>query len=226
MDALHDAIALNNKAVEWMRNGNNDSALSEVNRSIFLLRSLGEKLPPATMQTAQDSSPSAPCILFIPQCLRLFELQDDRWFVYNHPLALSKDCKLANPADLEMTICIASATVLFNFALLWHCQGIKTGQGLPLERARQLYELVVTVLENMESDEEMPGVLECLAWNNLAHIHYELGDHAQSQSCNDHVAEILLSTGCHLEAYLDSMDAEDVRFNMEYVRCPSTARAA
>jgi hypothetical protein len=225
MDALHDAIALNNNTVERVRDGSNDSVLSELHRSIHILRSLSETLPSAPMH-AHDSLFSPSGIVFVPQCLRLAELQDDRCFVYNRPLALSKDFKLADRADLEMTVCSASATVLFNCALLWHYQGVKHGRALPLERARQLYKLVVTVLGNMDRDDEMLCVLECLAWNNLAHVHYELGDNAQSQSCNDHVGEILLSSGCYLEAYLGLMDAEDVRFNMEYLQCPSTARAA
>jgi hypothetical protein len=107
---LHDAIAINNNAVQRMRDGSSDSALSELHRSIFLLRSLSEKFPTSAPMQPHDSSPSSPGIFFIPRCHRLLELQDDRSLVYNRPFALSKDFKTANPADFgPLQFCVVMA---------------------------------------------------------------------------------------------------------------------
>ena len=68
-------------------------------------------------------------------------------------------------------------------------------------------------------------MLECLAFNNLAQLHYEYCNYQASQYYLDSMYAILKTIN-HLDAYLEENELEEIMLNLVYLKSPTVAKAA
>ena len=153
-------------------------------------------------------------------------------FIYNRPLFIPTDISIQSMEHLNSVVVTASTYIIFNFALTCQLVGKHTGKESYLIRAMRLYELTLKVLETAKSSsstnphvQEMHSVLECLALNNLAQMHYELCDYRSSQFYMDSMHSILVTIK-RLDEYLDENEMEEIMLNLVYLQSPSVAKAA
>jgi hypothetical protein len=146
--------------------------------------------------------------------------------VYDRPLLLPTDVTIKSQDEVESIILTASTSIIFNLALSCHQQGTITGNEILLKKAARLYALVVRILDNADSDDEVHYVLKCLALNNGAQLHYEQCDYDLSQICMEEMFHLLMQTDCLLDDFLEADEADQVRLNMLHLQLPSVARAA
>ena len=120
-------------------------------------------------------------------------------YIYNRPLLIPTDITIQSMEHMNSVVVTASTYIIFNFALTCHVVGKHTGKESYFIRAMRLYELTLKVLETAQSSNgssyvhEMHSVLECLALNNLAQMHYELCDYRSSQFYMDSMYALLIT---------------------------------
>lgn len=226
---LQEAIMINNEGAHLLSCGNASGALHSFQSAI------------ATMKTAASSSshtgaPRTACQNYRAYC-SLFKLEqrpdvpvglqkNEQHYVYNRPLLISTDFEILSEVDQDAFVHTSSTCVIFNFALACHQLGKSSGHEASLRRAGQLYSLTLKTLSGRENISDLHAVLQCLALNNLAQLHYDQCDYQGSQSCMETMYELVTTTDC-LQVYLDETEAEEIMLNLfVQVKPPSVARAA
>jgi hypothetical protein len=152
-------------------------------------------------------------------------------YIYNRPLLIPTDISIQSMEHMNSVVVTASTYIIFNFALTCHLVGKHTGKDSYFIRAMRLYELTLKVLETAQSNSstpcvhEMHSVLECLALNNLAQMHYELCDYRSSQFYMDSMYALLITIK-RMDTYLEENELEEIMLNLVYLQSPSVAKAA
>ena len=153
-------------------------------------------------------------------------------YIYNRPLLIPTDITIRSMEHMNSVVVTASTYIIFNFALTCHAVGRHTGKESYFIRAMRLYELTLKVLETAQASSssspyvhEMHSVLECLTFNNLAQMHYELCDYRSSQFYMDSMHALLINIK-RMHAYLEENELEEIMLNLVYLQSPSVAKAA
>jgi hypothetical protein len=229
-NALLLAIQLNNEAASLLQAKDTMEAVHCFQRALAIMKSLvvDRECHPETLVDWTDRPRSIPPVHNKDMdCV----WQGGSIYFCSRPILLSTDNAVESECDCVLRVQVVSAFVVFNLDLAYHRLGIETGTDEPLQYALKLYQIVLTsqsierfVDEGTRSDLE---VLHCLVWNNLSHLHYEFCEYSTSMYCVGCMAEWVMHTEC-LEHpnYLQEDEAEEMKLNIMFVRCPIAAHAA
>jgi hypothetical protein len=153
-------------------------------------------------------------------------LQSEHGYVYDRPILIPTDLGIFTSHELYSVVLTSGSFIIFNFALACQYDGKITGNKVPLQKARQLYELVLKMLTSEESNcNNCCVVLQCLVLNNLAQLHHDQCNYRKSQSCMQSLYDHIITTNC-LDIYLDATEAEEIMLNLVHLRPPTVAGAA
>lgn len=164
------------------------------------------------------------------------------------------------PFDIQRSAdnCIETLTdglfssVMFNLAVACHCVGTRSGSSVLMERARELYFVVLksqhrilTLFGGCETTMRQGALIQCLALNNLAHLTFETCDYENSQLFLEYMLDIHENTGClffspeHCHNNNDSTsvaatttialsewEMDEIRLNILYANPPPVASSA
>jgi hypothetical protein len=223
--AIGAAIRFNNEGARLLESGDIVSAVNVFRRAVEALQNgalasdLGCDNQKQSLET--NDLPREP----------QNSVQNAQLYVYCRPLWI--------PSSLDFnhgTFSIVSTYILFNMALACHCFGLESGRQEPLDRAVELYQLVLrtsgdTLPSSTSNGIAASSLLQCLALNNLAHLHYEQCEYSFCDQCLGSMESIIWQTNCldhsaieahHLSAY----EVEEIMLNMVFVQPPVAAHAA
>jgi hypothetical protein len=122
--------------------------------------------------------------------------------------------------------------MIFNMAIAWHDLGQTTGREMYLNKAGQLFDTVLSILDSTtradldtDSDDESCAILTCLVLNNRAQLYHAQCDYVHCEHCARSIRQLLFSTDM-LEAYLDVEEVDEIRMNIVHLQPPTVAHAA
>jgi hypothetical protein len=222
MDPLFEAIGANNRGVQFLRDGRVESGIATLQQAAVVLKAFSDRVGEWPQTSSGSSSAS---FWFEQRPAGLKGLRSTHSSIYDRLLYVPTNPRISSQDDLEWIVLTTSASIIFNLALGWHAYGKLTGRTSHFKKAHHLYELVVTVLENAESEDESYGVLECVVLNNLAHLHYELGNYDSSRKYVTDMCDLLMIAD-YLDTYLDCDEADEIRFSILHLQPPTVALAA
>jgi hypothetical protein len=224
MNSFSQAIAMNNKGVQLVKNGHLADGL-------LMLQHATAKLQDFSQQ--RDGSGSV-AVASVPNDFWFAREPKDldpvgHFYVYDRPMDLSPltaDKELANSCP-HGHVFLVSTTLVFNLALLNHQYARKTGSSRFWMHAGLLYDMVLSLLDNeTHCPNESLQVLTCLALNNRAHVYYETCEYTASMSCLDELCDVLMSCDEIFDHYIVDAEAAEIRRNCMYVHVPSAASSA
>jgi hypothetical protein len=239
MDCLQQGIAMNNQGVQLLKNGDAASSALVFSRAVKILRAFSEA---ANEWYAPDSSVngksvsrtisgdatarSRPMSFLFSDCTPCQEgIHCDDFFIHSSPLVLSNDPKIVLLDDVQDAVWSTSTVMIFNMALSWHMQAVTTGAALARFKASQLYDLVLSMLEQSHGDDDAYLALELLALNNRAHLLYEERDWEQGRICVEAMCALLMHTES-LKLYIGLEETEELHLNALRLQTLATASAA
>jgi hypothetical protein len=239
MDCLQQGIAINNQGVELLKNGDAASSAQVFQRAVVILRAFSQAANEWYAQenssnggsvaaTLGDSTTTRSCptsFLFSDYTPCQEEIHCDDFFIHNRPLILSSDQKIVGLEDVQDAVWSTSTAMIFNMALSWHMQAVPTGAALARFKASQLYDLVLSMLEESHQDDEEYLVLEILVLNNRAHLFYEERDWEQGRICVETMCALLVRAES-LKLYIGLEETEELRLNALRLQSLATANAA
>jgi hypothetical protein len=167
---------------------------------------------------------------------------DGQFFVYSHPLWLPTNLldvvasMHTEPAGLVTAM--VSTHLIFNLALSCHLLGHETGCSGPLDRALELYHIVLLSSGHpmLQSMGYVDGImsspfLQCLILNNLAHLHHDQCNYDDSEWCLASMETLVMNTGClddaeRISLHLNEHEVEELKLNLVFSQPPVAAHAA
>ena len=151
------------------------------------------------------------------------DLQAKHFFVYNHAITITEPTV---PKVSDETISQHSSAVLFNWALVFHREGMLGSEGF-LKKASLLYARCLHILSLSVAVQfkQTTSVLAMLAFNNQAQIHYELCDYSESSKCMAQATSILQRTP-NLECCTLSLGDVTEEIYLNTMLSPTAAAAA
>jgi len=192
MDALHHACTLNNTGVSLLLSGDHVNGVASFQTALSLMKTAAADLNLYSQERADNVSR----LYNILSCPKIetkkfsSKATTDATFVYDIPFLLTCENDVAMD-DLRTSF--YSAVMLFNLALALHKQG-QQGKENSLARALQLYHFCVQLLEEpMLAHPEVASILAVVALNNMANIHYELCNYADSRHCAADIFSLLIT---------------------------------
>lgn len=232
MNTLQEALRTNNEGVQLLIGGSIVGALHAFQSAITAMKDAAASSHAAP--SSHDETPHT-ISLMSDRTERFFSLeqrqgslagiQNEHCYVYDRPLLIPSNPELLSEDEVDTFITTSSLFIIFNFAIACHQQGKVSGNEFALQRAGQLYNLTLKILATKGINSELLTVLQCLAPNNLAQLHYDQCDYQTSQSCVKTMHDLVVTTDC-LEDYLDETVAEEILLNLTYLQTPTAARAA
>ncbi|GKY95789.1 hypothetical protein MPSEU_000539600 [Mayamaea pseudoterrestris] len=217
--SIKRASELNNHGINLLVAGHSQEAMNTFQSALSGIKEIvSDQDPSLHSDTSMSVAPTQRFISESP--LILHTLHTDQSFVYNRPLVIDE---IVSIDDLDSTLALLSAAILFNLALVCHQIG-REGQEKALKRASVLYRMSLQLLQNCEAN-ECTTVICLLALNNRAQIHYELCDYSQSGHCLKQISKIM-HDDVRLHESLNAADLEGLLLNVMLQDPPSAARAA
>lgn len=225
MDRLQEAIALNNNGVQHLQDGISGDGIESFQRAAVIMKAYSDQAIDWPQTSLFGHNHKAGFSFGSAGPGGQSKVHCDQSYVYNRPLIIVTDLDGVSEDHLQWFVLTATTSIIFNLALSWHLHGNATGKSMLLTKASHLYNLVINVIDNAETVDESYAVLECVALNNLAQIHFEQGNY---DICRDCLSELfdLIQMNDFLDIYLDSEEADEIRFNILHLRAPVAALAA
>jgi hypothetical protein len=245
MQSLQEVIALNNEGARLLQSGSTMDAVYLIRRAAVLLKQFPMTIPcvESHVQQAPPTPNPTPCVSSTVQMPSKDDTDmlveeasyhspqsphDGLLYVHFRPMTIPENV-LFSSEDHSDVLQILSTFVIFNLALACHHCGKSSGTEAPLERAKELYRVVLGSqgCSGNESALQAMDLVHCLALNNLAHLHYEHCQYEHSLCCMEHMYDLIGQTQCLDDCgYLSSYEAEEIQLNVLYAFPPSVAGAA
>jgi hypothetical protein len=238
MSSLYEAAALNTEGVRLLGLGNTADALPKLQSAVAFMKEVAvehaenpheflrtlrrndQSLRPSTATHMEEDWSFGSGILS--------SLKSDVCYIYNRPLLLPSTTLRTTRSreDVDEFILTASTFLIFNFALACHQHGMTSRSEEYLSRAAALYRLTLKSLASTEgSIQPIHTILQCLALNNLANLHFDRCDYAKSQACLSLMCDIIMTTDC-LDTHLSGKEMEELMLNTIHMQPPLVAHAA
>jgi hypothetical protein len=160
MQSLQEVITLNNEGARLLQSGSTMEALYLFRTAVVLLKQFPLAIP--TVESCTRHAPSTPgptpCISPVVQLpnkddsdMILEEtvshspqsLHDGTFYVHYRPLIIPENFLVSSEDHCEL-VQLLTTFVLFNLAIACHHYGKVTGTEAPVERAKELYRIVLT----------------------------------------------------------------------------------
>jgi hypothetical protein len=244
MQSLQEVIALNNEGARLLQSGSTMDALYLIRQAAVSLKQFPLTIPcvESCVQHAPTTPNPTPCASPTVQmpskddtymhveeksCHSPQTLHEGLLYVHYRPMTIPENVLLFSEDHSDL-VHILSTFVIFNLALACHHFGKSSGTDAPLERAKELYHVVLGSQGcGNESTLQAMDLIHCLALNNVAHLHYEHCQYEHSLCCMEHMYDLIGQTQCLDDCgYLSSYEAEEIQLNVLYAFPPSVAGAA
>jgi hypothetical protein len=226
MNALRDAILLNNAGVRFLQCGDLEYSLHSFQRaisSVKLSSTIASEEKPLKLCNEEVSNDSLGSCQYHheeePMCNTMHQLdglKNDISFIYNRPLLITTEVSIQSAEQLNSLMLSTSTYIVFNFALACHVCGKLCGKEEYLTRASRFYQLTLKVLASAEAaccslnQDSMHPMLQCVTLNNLAQLRYEQCDY---KTCQIYIhamhVHFLMNAEC-LNAFLDAEEIEEI----------------
>jgi hypothetical protein len=225
---LEAAIRCNNQGAHLLTAGNLLGAIHTFRQGMESLQS------EAAIPDFADDKPMQEKDESIQEC---HGCSDGQFFIYSQPLWLPTNL-LLHTETAALVTAMVSTHLIFNLALSCHLLGHETGCSAPLDRALELYHVVLLssshpMLHAMGHSDGIisSSLLQCLILNNLAHVHQEQCTYDDAEWCLASMETIVLQTCCLDDAalisqHLHERDAEELKLNLVFCQPPVAAHAA
>jgi hypothetical protein len=240
MQSLQEVIKFNNEGARLLQSGSTMDALYVFRMAAVSLKQVRLAIP--STEHAPSTPDTTPCVaptLQIPSkgdcdmileekvCQSVQSPHDGAFYVHYRPLIIPENMLLSSEDPCEL-VQILTTFVLFNLALACHHYGKVSGTIEPLERAKELYRVVLRSQGcGDEGALQAVDLMQCLALNNLAHLHYEQQQYEISTRYMKGMYEIIGETQClDDDRYVSSHEAEEILLNVHFALPPSVATAA
>lgn len=187
-EALHFTLKLNNKAVAQYHSNDFSQAAKIYHESLLLAHNLltcprlqeQSSMPCRASGTTTTTLRQYECFHSSTQSPRSLS-KEDGLFVYQSALVL-QESPSRGPA-LHDVLPQASSTklkvycsgILFNAAILHHQVSIKTGKSVSMNRAEELYQASLQLVDKLTTANDTVVLIAVAASNNLAQIEFEKG---------------------------------------------------
>jgi hypothetical protein len=218
MNSIKYACSLNNQGVDLLLSGESSRAIRVFQSAAGLLKKAFHEAETSSC-TGMDQSFDDASLPFCESTSTVSGLRGLHCYVYDHGIMIPG---YAN-GESEVMISLYIAIVLFNLALVSHCEGTALGRPKLLKKASVLYRLVVQLLTRCTIPSAT--ILTLLALNNKAQIHYDQCDYIKSVDCMKYVSKIMGGVrGLH--SALKHEDVEGLLLNVMLLSTPLAAQAA
>jgi hypothetical protein len=239
MQSLQEVIKFNNEGARLLHSGSTMDALYVFRMAAVSLKQVRLAVPSA--EHAPSTPDPTPCVSSTVQMPNkddndtimdetfsqaLQSPHDGPFYVHYRPLMIPANILLSS-ADQAELVQILTTFVLFNLALACHHYGKVSGMSEPLKRAKELYGVVLKYGGSAdEGASQAVDLMQCLALNNLAHLHYEHCQYEISTRYMENMYELIGQTQCLDCRYVSSSEAEEIVLNVHFAMPPAVAAAA
>jgi hypothetical protein len=249
---LGQAVAMNNQGAQYLMSGSPLESIRWIRRAMQILRSVHQGEPDVHRQENTVLLPAQLPLAVTPSWTSFRwsavamnddnvaeengygpMLQNDIYFIYSRPIVLPVWWTLASFGDLESLALAFSVYLIFNLALACHYFGIVSGADGPLRQAMRLYQVFLKPSSSCIVDLSHHGVmdgalLQCLALNNLAYLHFEYCEFDECDHCLQDMGRLTVQTGCldDDDTCLSRHEAGEIKINGLILQRPVVARAA
>ncbi len=176
-------------------------------------------------QTSQPhvSDESSACHSLAP--IKLDGLHQDSFaFIYSRPFIFTGHL---SSRDLDQFLPLHGAVAIFNMALAHHRQGKTMRCRKLLDKAVLLYGMCLQILGSGEWQHGIAVLVDAAALNNMAQLHFELGNQCEAQKGLDQLSVLLFGRCCvETVASLDEEGLEGFLLNILLSKPPTVALAA
>jgi hypothetical protein len=225
MNVLQDAICFNNEGSRLLRKGRLLDAAHVLRQAAAMVQtasfyndaagSSSSLTVPFTIRAGSVEPQSDSC------ALHDYTQKDGTIYVYARPMLHPTWVQVTSLDDLSSLLRSVNCCIGFNLALACHLHGMETGSSVALDRAMELYQILLSGLcldpeDNVITDSMSNGFLQCVILNNLSHIHSELCEHGYSIYCMDCMVDLIGKMGSSLydTGYLDPRESDGILLNL------------
>jgi tetratricopeptide (TPR) repeat protein len=184
-----DTIALNNNAVDLMRQGNLEEVTSDFRSALAKLHRVNQH------EVADLTDKVPPTFLSVRSVALEHSLLNTSSYPYqqdHHAFSLFERALVIDDAELAAVSSVAgqdctSAVILFNTGLALHLQGMRDicSQQTSFKRALWFYHTAFEILERCtsNSDDKVNCLVYLAAMNNMGHIYSNFCEGREAQRC-------------------------------------------
>jgi hypothetical protein len=230
MNVLTQAAVLNNIGTSFMTAGNASASIDAFQNALDTLQ---EGAMTGAYPLLQSSTPTHTVdrlSRWVTQCPQIAYTSDtSNSYVYGRPFLI--ETKQTPSSDEEFVACLGfvGCHILFNCALAYLIQADEIGCQVSAHHANELYqtllELVHHRMSKLDAGDHTYAAITCLAFNNVAHLHYEQCRYQECATCMDAMLFMVHDIGS-LEEYFFPEELAGLLLNAEYARIPAAAGAA
>ena len=221
---LLEAAQLNHQGTVFLAAGNYAAAYRAFSKSAVLLKSLPVAEDQVLKMGPGGHVLSASIIVSSSFGSTLTAFQELDFFVCNRSILFHPNERESHNAvltDAQKRLCVA--TVMFNMALGRHVQARQQGKDSLLRKALSLYAMGMEVVQYIPHRSECLIVLVIATLNNMAHLHYELGEISQAKRLLECVSPMSASLS---EATALQCQVDECLMNLLVTNFVATARCA
>jgi hypothetical protein len=230
MNALTQAAILNNVGNSFMTAGNVSASIDAFQNALDTLQ---EGAKTGAFPLPQSSTPTRRLdrlSRWVKQCPQnVHTSQTSNSYVYGRPFLI--EAERTPSSDEEYVACVGfvGCHILFNCALAYHIQADEIGCQVSARHASDLYQTLLELVHfrrsTLDAGDNTYAAITCLAFNNVAHLHYEQCRYQECATCMDAMLFMVHDIGC-IEEYFLPEELAGLLLNAEYARIPAAAGAA
>jgi tetratricopeptide (TPR) repeat protein len=181
------AAKLNNEGVSLLEESDTQRALQIFQQSLALMRRTVNDIEDNDSKEHMGNNLESFTYPLRQSPITLPNLQSGNFYIYNGAVFLPEDLAISEDEDFQQVLAVFSSIILLNLALAFHLDGKCSGREASLKKAGRLYQMVLQLLNETESTDTEVAVLALLAFNNMAHIHFEHCDYESCRACLESV---------------------------------------
>jgi hypothetical protein len=208
MPLFEQAAQLNNAGVTALLEGDQDTAITFMTKSIKMMKQELTKSSLAGSHKSKHSDQEA-------HTVELHDM-DTETIVFNQAIRIQTD----GPED-EIEINVCSAAVIFNLALAHHHKSSSTGEVAYLSKAEKLYSMVLRVLNDGAS--RTANLVKLASINNMFQIRFANGDYEQASEGLSHVISFMRYANY---SEFEEPKVQGLLMNLLLLKAPRVAPAA
>jgi hypothetical protein len=223
---LQQAIEMNNRAASLMLMGQNNQGLQCFQATIRAMKEA------STFRTSDSSIdkfhstliPDESASYIMKPCAKaLLQQTQAHTYIYDHQFLFEESSGVH--FDYETLLALYSGTMLFNFGLALHADGLKNGSNGFLRKALYIYEMALCLLRPNARCEPFAAVI-AVTLNNEACIYSILGEFTNAERQFSHLADILRGMYWQISQVLSPPAVEELYLNTLVCRSPCASEAA
>ena len=221
---LQQAIEMNNRAAGFMVTGEN-------NQGLLCFQATVRAMKEASITCTSDDSfhkqanlsPDFAIPMMKPCSKALLQQIQKHAYVYDHPFLFEPSQR--SEVDSETLLALYSGTMLFNFGLALHTDGLMNGRDSYLRKALYIYEMALYLLQPNARCGPFTAVITVIL-NNEADVYCQLGENANAERQFSHLADMLHSMYWPLREILSGPVVDELYLNTLVCTSPCASHAA